>query len=53
MSDYIDVIVPRGGKGLVKKVKQLSNVNVIGHLKETAMYMLIKMLILIWQKKLF
>ena len=33
MSDYIDVIVPRGGKGLVKKVKQLSNVNVIGHLE--------------------
>ena len=33
MSDYIDVIVPRGGKGLVKKVKQLSDVNVIGHLE--------------------
>ena len=33
MSDYIDVIVPRGGKGLVKKVNKLSNVNVIGHLE--------------------
>jgi len=33
MSDYIDVVVPRGGKGLVKKVKKLSKVNVIGHLE--------------------
>ena len=33
MSDYIDVIVPRGGKSLVKKVQQLSKVNVIGHLE--------------------
>ncbi len=33
MSNYIDVIVPRGGKNLVKKVQKLSNVNVIGHLE--------------------
>lgn len=33
MSDYIDVIVPRGGKSLVKKVQQLSKVSVIGHLE--------------------
>ena len=33
MSDYIDVIVPRGGKGLVSKVKKFSKVNVIGHLE--------------------
>ena len=33
MSNYIDVIVPRGGKNLVKKVKKLSSVNVIGHLE--------------------
>ena len=33
MSDYIDVIVPRGGKNLVRKVKNLSKVNVIGHLE--------------------
>ncbi len=33
MSDYIDVMVPRGGKGLVSKVKKLSKVNVIGHLE--------------------
>ena len=33
MSNYIDVIVPRGGKGLVEKVKKFSNVNVIGHLE--------------------
>jgi glutamate-5-semialdehyde dehydrogenase len=33
MSQYIDVIVPRGGKDLVKKVQQLSRVHVIGHLE--------------------
>ena len=33
MADYIDVIVPRGGKNLVKKVKKLSSVHVIGHLE--------------------
>jgi len=33
MSKYIDVIVPRGGKGLVSKVQKLSNVHVIGHLE--------------------
>ncbi len=32
MSNYIDVIVPRGGKNLVRKVKKFSTVNVIGHL---------------------
>ncbi len=33
MSKYIDVIVPRGGKGLVKKVQNLSKIHVIGHLE--------------------
>ncbi len=33
MADYVDVIVPRGGKNLVKKVKKLSSVHVIGHLE--------------------
>ena len=33
MTNYIDVIVPRGGKSLVAKVKKLSSVNVIGHLE--------------------
>ena len=33
MSKYIDVIVPRGGKGLVGKVQKFSNVHVIGHLE--------------------
>ena len=33
MNKYIDVIVPRGGKGLVSKVQKLSNVHVIGHLE--------------------
>ena len=33
MRSYIDVIVPRGGKGLVKKVLDFSKVPVIGHLE--------------------
>ena len=33
MSAYIDVIVPRGGKGLVTKVQKFSSVHVIGHLE--------------------
>ena len=33
MAKYIDVIVPRGGKELVKKVQQLSRIHVIGHLE--------------------
>jgi len=33
MSEYVDVIVPRGGKELVKKVQELSRVHVIGHLE--------------------
>ena len=32
MSDYIDVIIPRGGKGLVKKVQDKAKIPVIGHL---------------------
>ena len=33
MSRFIDVIIPRGGKGLVKKVQDLSKVPTIGHLE--------------------
>ena len=33
MNKYIDVIVPRGGKGLVSKVQKFSNIHVIGHLE--------------------
>ena len=33
MSEYIDVIIPRGGKNLVKKVQKLSSIPVIGHLE--------------------
>ncbi len=33
MSKYVDVIVPRGGKGLVAKVQKHSNIHVIGHLE--------------------
>ena len=33
MGNYIDVIIPRGGKNLVKKVQNLSSVPIIGHLE--------------------
>jgi glutamate-5-semialdehyde dehydrogenase len=33
MNDQIDVIIPRGGKNLVKKVQDISNVPIIGHLE--------------------
>jgi len=33
MKNYIDVIIPRGGKSLVKKVQDHSNVPIIGHLE--------------------
>ena len=38
MSEYIDVIIPRGGKSLVKKVQDLSSVPVIGHLEGCLLY---------------
>ena len=33
MEKYIDVIIPRGGKSLVKKVQEFSRVPIIGHLE--------------------
>ena len=33
MKDFIDVIIPRGGKNLVKRVQELSKVPIIGHLE--------------------
>ncbi len=33
MKKYIDVIIPRGGKNLVKRVQELSKVPIIGHLE--------------------
>ena len=33
MNNFIDVIIPRGGKSLVKKVQDLSTVPIIGHLE--------------------
>ena len=33
MSKYVDVVIPRGGKQLVKKVQTLSNLPIIGHLE--------------------
>jgi len=33
MSNYSDVVIPRGGKKLVKKVQKISKVPIIGHLE--------------------
>ncbi len=33
MSKFIDVIIPRGGKNLVKKVQSVSTIPIIGHLE--------------------
>ncbi len=33
MNSFIDIIIPRGGKNLIKKVQQISNIPVIGHLE--------------------
>ena len=33
MVNYVDVIIPRGGKSLVKKVQNLSKIPIIGHLE--------------------
>ncbi len=33
MQNFVDVIIPRGGKNLVKKVQTLSKVPIIGHLE--------------------
>ena len=32
MSDYVDVIIPRGGKGLIKRIKNKARIPVIKHL---------------------
>jgi glutamate-5-semialdehyde dehydrogenase len=33
MSDYLDVVVPRGGKSLIRRVREEARVPVIGHLE--------------------
>jgi len=33
MEKYIDIIIPRGGKSLIKKIKSKSNIRTIGHLE--------------------
>ena len=33
MKNYIDVIIPRGGKNLVKRVQKFSSIPIIGHLE--------------------
>ena len=52
MNKYIDVIVPRGGKGLVAKVQKFSNIHVIGHLEGLCHIFVDKSANLKWQKKL-
>ena len=42
MKGYIDLVIPRGGKSLVKKVDDLSTVPYIGHLEEFVMHLLTK-----------
>ena len=43
MNKYIDIIIPRGGKNLVKKVHNLATIPTIGHLKVFVIHILIKM----------
>ena len=38
MKKYIDVIIPRGGKNLVKRVQEFSTVPIIGHLEGICSY---------------
>ena len=33
MSEWLDVVVPRGGKGLIRRVQEEARVPVIGHLE--------------------
>ena len=33
MEKYVDIIIPRGGKSLIKKIKSKSNIRTIGHLE--------------------
>ena len=44
MQSFIDVVIPRGGKNLVRKVQNLSKVPIIGHLEGICTLTLIKML---------
>ena len=53
MGHYIDVVVPRGGRGLVEKVQKFSKIHVIGHLEGYVIFILIKNQILKLLKELF
>ena len=33
MKKFVDIIIPRGGKGLVKKIQSISTIPLIGHLE--------------------
>ena len=39
MENYIDVIIPRGGKNLIKRVQKLSNIPIIGHSRRSLSYL--------------
>lgn len=48
LDKYVDVLIPRGGAGLIKTVVEKANIPVIETGTATAMYMLMKAQILIW-----
>ena len=51
MSKFIDIIIPRGGKNLVKKFKIFKNTSNRTFRGNYVILILIEMQILIWQKK--
>ena len=53
MKNYIDVIIPRGGKNLVATVQKFSNIPVIGHLEGVCHTYIDKLADLSMSKKLF
>ena len=53
MIKYVDVIIPRGGKSLVKKVQYLSKIPIIGHLEGLCHTYIDKDADLKWHLKLF
>ena len=53
LSEYLDVLIPRGGAGLIKSVVENAKVPVIETGSVTATFTLTKALTLIWQRALF
>lgn len=48
MDQYVDVLIPRGGAGLIQNVVKNATIPVIQTVQATAMYMSTRMLTLIW-----